>query len=188
MWGFEIRVVIFPIILSLAYLGPLSYFQIGLFTDSNLSPVAIWMASVGGTYIEGNGLYSTVWSTNLFTAGLAISLALNALVTGLIAFRIFRVVKGNTTFYENMKSLGVAGGRQVEFRYIMFVMIESGMALFSIQLARVVVTAMRIGGTGGSDSTMAAFNFIVNWHEMLNVTKTTPYPLLTYFYWYCGLG
>ena len=52
-------------------------------------------------------LYSTVWSTNLFTVGLVMPLALNALVRAgdLISFRIFKVVKGtNTTFYENMKS------------------------------------------------------------------------------------
>jgi hypothetical protein len=65
MWGFKIRVVIFPIILALAYL-------------------TLWMASVGGTYTKGNGVYSTLWSINVITASLVMSLALNALVTGLI--------------------------------------------------------------------------------------------------------
>jgi hypothetical protein len=102
------------------------------------------------------------------TSGLVMSMTLNALVTSLIAFRIFKVVKGNTTFYENLKSLSVAGGRQLEFRYIMFVIIESGMALFSIQLARVVTTALRIG-PAGSTSDLYAYNIIVSCHEMFNV-------------------
>ena len=100
------------------------------------------------------------------TTSLIMSMTLNALVTSLIAFRIFKAV--NTTFYENLKSLGVAGGRHLEFRYIMFVIIESGMALFSIQLARVVSTALR---AGGSSSDLDAFNLIISCHEMLNVTK-----------------
>ena len=106
----------------------------------------------------------------MITTSLVMSMTLNALVTSLIAFRIFKAVKGNTTFYENLKSLGVAGGRHLEFRYIMFVIIESGMALFSIQLARVVSTALRAGGSS-SDSDLDAFNLITACHEMLNVTK-----------------
>jgi hypothetical protein len=50
----------------------------------------------------------------------------------------------------------------------MFVMIESGMALFSIQLARVVTTALIVEPESPSDSTLDAFNIIVGCHEMLN--------------------
>ena len=98
------------------------------------------------------------------------SMTLNALVTSLIAFKIFKVVKGNTTFYENLKSLGIAGRRQLEFRYIMLVIIESGMVLFSIQFARVVTTALLLSHTGNS-SVKYAYNIIISFHEMLNVSK-----------------
>ena len=62
----------------------------------------------------------------------------------------------------------------------MFVVIESGMALFSIQLARVVSTAL---STGQTESDEDAFNLIVGIHEMLNVTKTS-YSLLTFFFYW----
>lgn len=137
------------------------------------------MAGIAGNYIASDGVYSTDWSTNVVTTGVVMSMTLNALVTSLIAFRIFKTVKSNTTFYENFRSMGVAGGRQREFRYIMFVIIESGMILFSIQFARVVSTALR---TGRSSSDLIAFNFILSIHEIFNVIKTTSSSLLT-FYW-----
>ena len=58
--------------------------------------------------------------------------------------------------------MGATGGSKL--RSIIFVLIESGMALFSIQLARLVVTIMI-----AKESAAVAFNFIVGIHEMLNV-------------------
>jgi hypothetical protein len=69
----------------------------------------------------------------MILTSLIASMTVNALVIGLIVFRIFKVyreVKGVTSLDE--KSLGVAGGRKL--RSIMFVIIESGMTLFVIQL------------------------------------------------------
>jgi hypothetical protein len=138
----------------------------------------MWMASIAGNFIlsaDSNDIVSTTWSTNVDTASLVMSMTSNALVTGLIVFRIFEVfreVKGTITsaLYEKSSSLGAADGGKL--RYIMFVIIESGMALFSIQLARVVCTALRLS-TAGNGSDLDAFNIIVVTHEMLNVTKTT---------------
>jgi hypothetical protein len=57
--------------------------------------------------------------------------------------------------------LGATGGSKL--RSIIFVLIESGMALFSIQLARLVVN------TSSTETAEAAFDFIVGIHEMFNV-------------------
>ena len=63
-------------------------------------------------------------------------MAVNTLVTGMIVFRILKVTAGvKPTSIE--RSLGSTGGSN--FRHIMFVIIESGMALFVIQLIRVVL-------------------------------------------------
>jgi hypothetical protein len=91
-------------------------------------------------------------------------MTVNALVTGLIVFRIFKVfreVKGVTT--SNEKSLGITGGRKL--RSIIFIIIESGMTLFAIQLVRLVITA-----TGPkTNAEQDIYNLIIGMHEMLNV-------------------
>ena len=74
-------------------------------------------------------------------AGLALSMTVNALVTGLIAFRIFKVFREVKTATANDQILGVTGGSTL--RRVVFILIESGMALFSIQLARLVVTIVK---------------------------------------------
>ena len=63
-------------------------------------------------------------------------MAVNTLVTGMIVFRILKVTAGiEPTSVE--RTLGSSGGNK--FRHIMFIIIESGMALFAIQLVRVVM-------------------------------------------------
>ena len=94
--------------------------------------------------------------------GIAVSLAVNALVTGLIVFRIFKVFRQVKRATLDDQILGVAGGTPL--RRIIFILIESGMALFSIQLVRLVLT-LHI-------DIYAAFELIqivVNIHELLNV-------------------
>ena len=68
-------------------------------------------------------------------------MAVNTLVTGLIVFRILKVfleVKATVTSVE--RTLGSTRGTKL--RHIIFVIIESGMALFAIQLVRVVFYAV----------------------------------------------
>ena len=79
----------------------------------------------------------------------------NALVTGLIVFRIFKVFRGVKPF---------TGGRKLYS--IIFIIIESGMILFSVQLARFVVT---VAQTNAADY---AFQVIVCVHEIFNVIIT----------------
>jgi hypothetical protein len=99
-------------------------------------------------------------------------MAVNALVTGLIVYRIFKVfrkVQQGSTSAE--KSLGVNGGRK--YRSLIFVIIESGVALFAIQLFRVILSipALLLNST----SIYVASNFIIVTHQMLNVILTLVY-------------
>ena len=97
-------------------------------------------------------------------------MSVNALVTGLIVFRIskvFREVKSVTTPDE--KSLGVTGGGKL--RSVIFVIIESGMTLFAIQLARLVFSIL--GVQTGAESNLNALVLITSIHGMLNVITSS---------------
>jgi hypothetical protein len=59
------------------------------------------------------------------------------------------------------QNLGPTGGRKLQT--IIFVLIESGMALFSTQLARLVVTFLN------TDAALNAFEIISPMHEMIIV-------------------
>lgn len=116
--------------------------------------------------VEGRFVVSGL-NNDLAISSLAMSMTVNALVMCLIVFRIFKVfreIKVTTTSDE--RSLGIAGGSKLWS--IMFVIIESGMALFSIQLARVVASTL-LETTAGFN----AFSLIVGIHEMLNVSITS---------------
>ena len=69
------------------------------------------------------------------------SMTLNALVTGLIVFRIFKVFREVKVASEPNFALTDAPGSTLES--IIFAIIESGMALFSIQLVRLVVVSVQ---------------------------------------------
>jgi hypothetical protein len=124
------------------------------------------IASICPIFIVQGTINTAAWSYMLTLASFTASMTVNALVTGLIVFRIFKVfrtVNNITTSHE--KSLGVthAGGRKL--RSIIFIIIESGMALFAIQLTRFV-----IGTTGlGTNTKRDLYSLVAGIHEMLNV-------------------
>ena len=92
----------------------------------------------------------------MVATSLTISLIVNAVVTGLIVLRILKVYwKVRLTFD---RTLGI-GGDNPKLRSIIFIIIETGMALFSIQLIRVVLTFLELDAT----------YFIMGVHQMLNV-------------------
>ena len=91
-------------------------------------------------------------------------MTVNALVTGLIVFRIFKVFQEVKTGTADDQILGVTGGSRL--RRVIFIIIESGMALFSIQLARLVVTIVQ------TDAAHDAYYLSASIHEMLNVIMT----------------
>jgi len=123
----------------------------------------MWTAVSGSLYLTPTEIDETDWGNKLALAGLITSMIVNSLVTGLIVFKIFKVfleVKSATASDE--KYLGVTGGKKL--RSIIFVIIESGMALFVLQLARVVIIATGITDVGNDVDI-----FIISIHEMVNV-------------------
>jgi len=148
IWGCSIRVAIFPSLLAFVFL-------------------AIWIASgTAPLSIVQDQIVVPVWSNILPLTGLTLSMTVNALVTGLIVFRIFKVFQEvKTCCTADDQISGVTG--ESTLQRVIFILIESGMALFSIQLARLVVTIMR------TDGAYAAYCFIGSIHEILNgITPT----------------
>ena len=97
----------------------------------------------------------------LTATGFASSIAVNTLVTGMIVFRILKVTGARPST--------LTGGNK--FRHIMFIIIESGMALFAIQLVRGVlllfffipVTVEQVPYLRG------AYDIVTSVNQMLNV-------------------
>ena len=131
----------------------------------------MWTTALGAMSFVQKESLQTSWSNALILASLIGSMTVNALATGLIAFRIFKVfcqAKDNTTSEE--KSLGFTGGRKL--RSVIFIIIESGMALFAIQVARVVLVIIEYDIPLTSEY-LAAYDLIVPIHEMLNVITSS---------------
>ena len=96
----------------------------------------------------------------MITTGFASSMAVNTLVTGMIVFRILKVTGARPS--------ALTGGSK--FRHIMFIIIESGMALFAIQLVRVVMAfiIVQVARKQGLYF-QGAYDFVVVINQMLNV-------------------
>ena len=93
----------------------------------------------------------------------AASMAVNTMVTGLIVFRILKVyLEVKPTSVE--RTLGTAGS--IKFRPIIFVLIESGMALFTIQLVRVVIVILPVQLT---QPAISGLNLVIGINQMFNV-------------------
>ena len=114
----------------------------------------MWAIGFSAQYLAGEFL-DTSKSRTLFLASLIASMAVNALATGLIVFRIYKV-------FRDVKD--ITRGRKLHS--IIFIIIESGMALFAIQLARLILATM--DPTNGNVA--AGYGVIVCIHEMINVT------------------
>ena len=163
MWDCNIRVVIIPSILALAYLGLSIYLD--LLPDFNLLRLGIWLAGIGSSFLAEDFIQTAPWGFITTDTGVAISMVVNALVTSLIVwkiFKVFREVQQGSTSSE--KSLGVNSGRK--YRSLIFLIIESGITLFAIQLVRVILS---IPAFSSSIPIIFASNFIIVTHQMLNV-------------------
>ena len=107
----------------------------------------ITLATVTVTSVRGHFLV-VVWDSWVNTMALTsfvLSMAVNTLMTGLIVFKILKVfleVKATMTSVE--QTLGSTGGTKL--RHVIFVIIESGMVLFAIQLFRVMILTLDGGG------------------------------------------
>jgi len=147
VWGQNTRVIIVPSILAFAYL-------------------VMWVAVNGALVVVPNeGVSESAWGNRLVLTSLVASMTVNALVTGLIVFKIFKAFRRvNSVTTSAEKSLGIAGGTKL--RSLIFVIIESGMVLFAVQLARVVITTTQPPTV--TDPAYYAYEFILAIHEMVN--------------------
>jgi hypothetical protein len=108
------------------------------------------------------------------------SIAVNTLVTGLIVFKIVNVfleVKASTTATDE-QTLGLGSTKH---RHVIFVIIESAMALFAIQVVRLGFAFI----TGPRQSSLSAsipFNLVYGIAQMLNVIIKSVHFLLLFFY------
>ena len=98
--------------------------------------------------------------------GLAASMAVNALMTGMIVFRILKATGVKPTFVERI--LGSTESEGNKFQHIMFIIIESGMALFAIQLVRFMLEFISVP-VEQVHILIAADDFVVVINQMLNV-------------------
>ena len=111
-------------------------------------------------------------------------MVVNALVTGLIVFKIFKVfleVKATSVERTSLGSVISTGGPKLQ--RIIFIIIESGMALFAIQLVRVVIASLNELQVGLTPiSFTIASDFVNPIHQTLNVIIRSVHFYLLLFY------
>ena len=164
VWGCNISIVIVPSILAFACLGPSINRQSILtkFLDFNPLRLAIWIVG-GAAYIIGGPLLPA-WNGILSVTGIALSMTVNALAMGLIVFKIIRVFREVNSILDE-RPLGITGGSTL--RSIIFVLIESGMILFFIQLVRLVLGIL--AEWSGSLAAIKIYPMAVFIHQMFKV-------------------
>jgi hypothetical protein len=125
-------------------------------------PLATWLVATlasSGIKSEQDEVFVAAWVAMLATTAFVMSMAVNTLVTGLIVFKILKVfLEVKATSVE--RTLGTTGGTKL--RHIIFVIIESGMALLAIQVLRVVIDFLPTSIPNIDD-------FLVATNQMLNV-------------------
>ena len=117
------------------------------------------------------------WPNTLYITGLAASMAVNALVTGMIVFRILKVKGIKPTSVE--RTLGSTAGNKS--RHVMFTIIESGMALLAIQLIRVVLGFIAVP-VEQVFFFQSAYDIVTGINKMLNVIITKSVHLFLFFF------
>ena len=129
-------------------------------------PPATWLAkAISGNAINNNG--ASYWPNTVGITGLAASMAVNALMTGMIVFRILKATGVKPTSVERT----LRSTEDNKFRHIIFIIIESGMALFAIQLVRFVLQFI-ISLPLDSEQQLrldVAIDFVTVINQMLNV-------------------
>ena len=137
----------------------------------------MWLlGSVGATTLVQGQVLNTVWGGTITVTSLGVSMAVNALVTGLIVFKILRVFLEVQPVLDEL-TLNSTGGTKL--RHVVFVIIESGMALFAIQAIRLVFSSLPLSEP---ESVVNAFGYIIGIHEMLNVIIRSIATSIFYFF------
>ena len=116
-------------------------------------------------FVQGQ-IFIFDWVPTVFLTSFALSMAVNTLVTGLIVFKILKVfLEVNATVTSVERTLGSTGGTKLW--QIIFIIIESGMALFAVQLVRVVLSIL--GSQGVSNNFQISSCLVIGINQMLNV-------------------
>jgi hypothetical protein len=164
VWCQNIYVVIIPSLLAIAYLGQSIYLYLINLLKLSSVPLATWLAQFGSiAYIKGQ-IQIAPWEFSLTATAVALSMTVNVLVTGLIVFKIRKMFSAvaNNEAHPMARTMSSTG--DTKFRHIIFVIIESGMALLVIQVGRFVLTLM--------PRTVAVnhiINFVIVTQRMFNV-------------------
>jgi hypothetical protein len=119
------------------------------------------------------------WGTPVMLTSFAASMAVNTLVTGLIVYKILRVfleVKATVTSVERTLGSFSSNSGGSRLRHILFVIIESGMALFVVQLIRIVFLTLPV------ESAPSSYNIVTAINQMLNVSIESVH---LYFFLFC---
>ena len=128
------------------------------------------------TFVQGQ-MESNSWGAHLGFLSLVTSMIVNALVTGLIVFKILKVfLKAKSTVTSVERSLGSTGGTKL--RQSMFIIIESGLVLFAIQLIRFVLYVAAVYSPDNLNRILYTLPIGIN--EMFNVIIRS-----VHFYLFC---
>ena len=126
--------------------------------------------SAGAIGVEQDSVVTAPWGDAFTLTGLATSMAVNALTTGMIVFRILQVFFKPTSVERTLGSLGSTEGSKI--RHIIFIIIESGMTLFAIQLIPVVLSSMvaqAVNTAYTGPLPVAGMELVIGIHQILNV-------------------
>jgi hypothetical protein len=122
------------------------------------------------------------WENTTILTGLVTSMAVNALMTGLIVFKILKVFLEYkpTSVEQTLGSLSSTGSSKL--RHVIFIIIESGMALFAIQLVRVVLVILVAHSQTVYTGPWVGMQLVTGIHQMLNVIIRSVHFLLLLLY------
>ena len=178
IWNKNICVAILPSILAITYLGQTIYHpHLPVISRFNLSLLATWIGTAAtASVLQVVHPYYDAWGFPVLLTSFSASMAVNTLVTGLIVFKILKVFLQVRAATSVERSLGSLATGSPKLRYIIFVIIESGMALFAIQLVRVVLYKLPVQ----SVPVMNGINLVIGIYQMVNVIIRP-----VHFYFFC---
>ena len=105
-------------------------------------------------------------------------MAVNTLMTGLIVFKILKVfLEVNAISIE--QTLGST--ENTKLRHIIFIIIESGMALFAIQLVLLVLVILATQSKSQNTPNLNIVYLVTGIHKMFNVIINS-----IHFYFFCS--
>jgi hypothetical protein len=142
-------------------------------------PLALWLACANASTILPNQILQAQWGIWMGVAAIVLSMIVNALMTGLIVVRILKAkqfqvrpeLHPQALGEQTLPSLELGSYGGMKYWSVLEIIIESGMALFCIQLIRVVLQVIDILEMTSSDVPLNALVIVIPIHEILNVSS-----------------